>query len=48
MAVQWAAVAFRETEKYNRRILDYQHLWILKAHLDEEDDGAVAKTRKVG
>ena len=48
MAVRWAAVAFRETEKHYRRILDYQHLWILKAHLDEEDDGALAETRKVG
>ena len=48
MAVRWAAVAFRETEKHYRRILDYEHLWILKAHLDEEDDGALAQTRKVG
>ena len=43
MAVRWAAVAFRETEKHYRRILDYQHLWILKAHLDEEDDGSACR-----
>ena len=25
-----------------------QHLWMLKAYLDEEDGGALAETRKVG
>ena len=30
MAVRRAAVAFRETY---RRILDYEHLWIPRAHL---------------
>ena len=47
MAVRWAAVTFRETEKRFRRILGYQHLRMLKAHFDEEDD-ALAETRKVG
>ena len=47
MAVRWAAVTFRETEKHYRRITGYEHLWMLKAHLDEED-GALAETRKVG
>lgn len=47
MAVRWAAVTLRETKKYFRRILGYQHLWMLKAHFDEED-GALAETRKVG
>ena len=32
----------------SRRILGSEYLWILKAHLDEEDDGALADTRKVG
>ena len=35
MAVRWAAVTFRETEKRFRRILGYQHLWMLKAHFDD-------------
>ena len=47
MAVRWAAVTFRETEKHFRRITGYEHLWMLKAHLDE-DDGALAQTRKAG
>ena len=37
---------FRETEKNFRRITGYQHLWMLKAHLDEED--ALAELQKVG
>ena len=50
MAVRWAAVTFRETEKHYRRITGYEHLWMLKAHLDDDDqDGrALAETRKVG
>ena len=36
MAVRWVAVMFRETEKHYRRITGYEHLWMLKAHLDEE------------
>lgn len=44
MAVRWAAVTFRETEKHFRRILGDQHLWMLKAHVDEEGD-ALAETR---
>ena len=46
MAVRWAATTFRETEKNFRRITGYQHLWMLKAHLDEED--ALAELQKVG
>ena len=46
MAVRWAATTFRETEKHFRRITGYQHLWMLKAHLDEED--ALAELQKVG
>ena len=32
MAVRWAGVTFRETEKHYRRITGYEHLWMLKAH----------------
>ena len=46
MALRWAATTFRETEKNFRRITGYQHLWMLKAHLDEED--ALAELQKVG
>ena len=37
MAVRWAAVTFRETQKHCHRITGYEHLWMLKAHLDEQD-----------
>ena len=47
MAVRWAAVMFRETEKHYRRITGYDHLWMLKAHLDDED-GALAELQKAG
>ena len=40
------AAPFLETEKNFRRITGYQHLWMLKAHLDEED--ALAELQKVG
>ena len=38
MALRWSAVAFVETEKNYRRITGYEHLWMLKAHLDRDDD----------
>ena len=47
MAVRWAATTFRETEKNFRRVTGYQHLWMLKAHLDDED-GAFAEMEKTG
>lgn len=47
MAVRWAATTFRETEKNYRRVTGYQHLWMLKAHLDEED-ATLAEMRQVG
>ena len=47
MAVRWAAVTFRETEKHYRRITGYEHLWMLKAHLNDED-GALAELQKAG
>ena len=39
MALRWSAVAFVETEKNYRRITGYEHLWMLKAHLDRDDAG---------
>ena len=39
-------MTFRETEKHLRRITGYQHLWMRKAHLDEEN--ALAQMRKAG
>ena len=47
MAVRWAATTFCETEKHFRRVTGYQHLWMLKAHLDDED-GALAEMEKAG
>ncbi len=47
MAVRWAATTFCETEKNFRRVTGYQHLWMLKAHLDDED-GALAEMEKAG
>ena len=47
MAVRWAATAFSETEKNLRRVTGYHHLWMLKAHLDDED-GALAEIEKAG
>ena len=47
MALRWSAVAFVETEKHYRRITGYEHLWMLKAHLDRDDDN-IAEMQKVG
>ncbi|MCH7567475.1 MAG: transposase [Nitrospirae bacterium] len=46
MALRWAAASFVETEKNYRRIIGYDQLWILKAHLD--DHQPVAEMRMVG
>jgi putative transposase len=46
MALRWSAVAFVETEKNYRRVIGHKHLWMLKAHLDRDDED-VAKMRKV-
>ena len=35
MALRWAAASFVETERAYRRIIGYDQLWILKAHLDD-------------
>ena len=45
--LRWSAVAFVETEKHYRRVTGYQHLWMLKAHLDR-DDNNIAEMQKVG
>lgn len=45
MALRWAAASFVETEKNYRRIMGYRDLWVLKAHLDDQE---VAKNRKAG
>lgn len=37
MALRWAACGFLETEKQFRRIMGYDQLWMLKAHLDALD-----------
>ncbi len=44
MALRWAAASFVETEKSYRRIIGYDQLWMLKAHLD--DHQPVAEMRK--
>jgi putative transposase len=46
MALRWAAAAFVETEKNYRRIIGYDQLWMLKAHLDDREP--VAEMRKAG
>lgn len=37
MVLRWSAAAFLATEKSYRRIIGHEHLWILKAHLDEHE-----------
>lgn len=37
MALRWAAASFVETEKNYRRIIGYDQLWILTAHLDDHE-----------
>lgn len=43
MALRWAAASFVETEKSYRRIVGYDQLWILKAHLDDLEPVAEMK-----
>ncbi len=35
MVLRWVASAFLDAESRYRRIMGYDHLWILKAHLDQ-------------
>lgn len=37
MVLRWSAAAFLATEKRYRRIIGHEHLWILKAHLDDHE-----------
>ncbi len=37
MVLRWSAAAFLATEKHYRRIIGHEHLWILKAHLDDQE-----------
>ena len=46
MALRWAAASFVETEKSYRRIIGYDQLWMLGAHLDDHEP--VAEMRKAG
>jgi transposase-like protein len=49
MALRWAAAGLVATEKRYRRIMGYEQLWMLQAHLDEPvEDEKVANKRKVG
>ena len=49
MAQRWAAAAFVQTEKHYRRIMGYEHLWVLEAFLDEPaDQKEIAKKRSAG
>jgi len=43
---QRAATAWLATEKHFRRIMGYQHLWILKAYLDDAECGAICVVGK--
>jgi hypothetical protein len=49
MVLRWAASAYLATEKSFRRIMGHEHLWMLKAYLDQNQEAAaVAANRKVG
>ena len=37
MVLRWSAAAFLATERNYRRIIGHEQLWILKAHLDEQE-----------
>ena len=43
MALKWAAASFVETEKSYRRIVGFDQLWMLKAHLDDHEPVAEMK-----
>jgi len=49
MAMRWAAGALVATEKSFRRLMGYQHLWMLQAYLDEPNfPEAVVKSKQTG
>lgn len=43
MALRWAAASFVETEKSYRKIIGYDQLWMLRAHLDDREPVAQMK-----
>lgn len=48
MVARWAAAAWLETEKSFRKIMGYNHLWMLKAHLDApEEEKRLTRSGKV-
>ena len=48
MVIRWVAASLLDMEKRFRRIMGYQQLWILEAHLDEAaNDKKVARKGKV-
>jgi len=49
MVLRWVATAWLSTEKSFRRIMGYQQLWMLAAHLDgPPETETIAQQRKVG
>lgn len=49
MALRWAAAAFEAASQHFRRIMGHQHLWMLKASLDEQaHDQQLAHDMKAG
>jgi putative transposase len=49
MVLRWVATAWLSTEKSFRRIMGYQQLWMLEAHLDgPPETEKIAQRRKVG
>ena len=49
MVLRWVATAWLSTEKSFRRIMGYQQLWMLAAHLDgPPETEKIAQQRKVG
>lgn len=47
MALRWTAAAFAAAEKHFRRIMGHEHLWMLKAALDEtQQDQQIAEAMK--
>ena len=49
MVLRWAAASHLAAEKNYRRIMGHEQLWMLKAHLDQNEEAAtVAAERKLG
>ena len=49
MALRWTAAAFEAASKNFRRIMGYEHLWMLRAALDETaSDPQLADAVKAG